>query len=59
MKPLPRDVSRCSGEDCKQRDTCHRFLTIGLDEGEGRYAYSFFNPEACTHKIEVENEETN
>ena len=56
MKPLPRDVSRCTGDEngiCAERNSCKRYLTIALDEEQGRYTYSFFNPKKCTNKIEV------
>jgi hypothetical protein len=57
MKPLPRDVSRCTGDEdgiCAVRNSCKRYLTIALDEEQGRYTYSFFNPKNCESKIEVE-----
>lgn len=57
MIPLPRDVARCTGEDkgiCAERESCKRYLTIPFDSEEGRYTYSFFNPETCTNKIEVD-----
>ena len=57
MRPLPRDVARCTGDEngvCAVRNSCKRYLTIALDEEQGRYTYSFFNPKTCEFKIEVD-----
>jgi hypothetical protein len=54
MRPLPNDVARCAGEDCEERESCKRYLTIPYDADEGRYTYSFFNPKTCEFKIEVD-----
>ncbi len=60
MKPLPNDVSRCDGEDCKEKETCMRYLSIALDSEQGRYTFSFFDHHNCTIKIEAEHyEKTN
>lgn len=58
MKPLSRDMARCTGDEngiCAVRNSCMRYLTIPLDEEQGRYTYSFFNPKDCKHKIEEED----
>jgi hypothetical protein len=54
MRPLPKDVARCTGEDCIEREFCKRYLTIPFDADIGRYTYAFFNPKNCEHKIEVD-----
>lgn len=57
MQPLPKDVARCTGDEngiCKERNSCKRYLTIALDEEQGRYTYAFFNPKKCKNKIEVD-----
>jgi hypothetical protein len=62
MRPLSIDIARCTGDEngiCAVRNSCMRYLTIPLDEDQGRYTYSFFNPKDCKHKIEVEDEKTN
>ena len=56
IRALPRDVARCPGNDCNEKESCMRYLSSTIDDEAGPHTYSFFNPKTCVFKIEIDNE---
>lgn len=58
MNHLPRDVSRCSGENkssiCHERNTCKRFKALAQPSDWHVLHSQLFKPEnkVCEHKLE-------
>ena len=63
MKPLSKDLTRCQGDSCVDKNTCKRYMTQVIDDPDGLYSYisnmrtdtPFGNDEYdyCTHFIKV------
>jgi hypothetical protein len=52
-KPLPYDISRCYGQDCKVKLNCNRFLTMAIDEPRLlSYVLTMVRNGVCDYMIE-------
>lgn len=53
MKRLPNDISRCSPENCSEKDTCLRYTCRGNSEYASYIDFSKIKKEnKCEFKIE-------
>lgn len=52
MRKLPNDISRCSPENCSEKDTCLRYTCRGNSEYASYTDFSKIKKEKCEFKIE-------
>jgi hypothetical protein len=39
MKPLSKDLTRCNGDSCPDKNRCKRYMTQVIDDTDGLYSY--------------------
>jgi len=39
MKPLSKDLTRCNGDSCSDKNHCKRYMTQVIDDPDGLYSY--------------------
>jgi len=55
MRPLSNDTLRCFGDECHEKESCLRFLTMRVDPPDTVLTYTLtlrgYSPAPCPEKI--------
>ena len=56
MRPLSSDFTRCYGDECPEKESCLRFLTMRVDPPAHLFSYVLtlrdYSPMPCKEKLD-------